>query len=242
MEKDTTNQRPPRTERRPREINMEIELFIDPPAPDLIYSLGQDLRRSGPKGRGEQEEEPGIDLPDAFVKSVRFEAIARGGRYTKAMRRRIITGLKHYDAAPGAPENITALLLREGSICERMRDFESALDFYETSQIYHSEVSQVRFFRLNNLGFILLYFRRFQEAEGYLRRAIEESPERYNAWKNMGVALEHQCQYEEAAQCYIRACQVSGGEPRSVMHLSRLVNRHPVLSQVPAIRQFVMGE
>ena len=66
--------------------------------------------------------------------------------------------------------------------------------------------------------------------------AIDIQPEQYNAWKNLGVSLEHQEQYEEAAECYLKAVVCSEGEKRTIDHLFRLVERHPSLKETPALR------
>lgn len=240
--KENMSRKPIKRENRPKLIDMEIELFISPAMPDLQYALSQE-RTNAMRQQDGHTDRPTIEGPmEAFRQSVRFEALHHGARYSKTLRQRLIRGLKSYDSTPGAPETITLTLLKEGAFCERARDYESALVFYEAANIYQSDSSDTRYWRQNNLGFVFLYFRRFEEAESCLRRAIQESPDRYNAWKNLGVALEHQCQYEEAAYCYLKACQLSNGEPRSAMHLARILDRHAILHQIPAIRQIVMGE
>ena len=80
--------------------------------------------------------------------------------------------------------------------------------------------------------------RRFVAAEGFLRDAIEFDPGRYNAWKNLGVSLEHQGRHEEAAACYFEAVTKSGNERRSVLHFRRLVERESHLPENHAIREF----
>jgi tetratricopeptide (TPR) repeat protein len=57
------------------------------------------------------------------------------------------------------------------------------------------------------------------------------NPERYNAWKNLGVTLEHQGKYEEAAERYQKAAICSRGERRSIRHFFRLLKRQPVLRE-----------
>jgi len=56
-------------------------------------------------------------------------------------------------------------------------------------------------------------------------------PLRYNAWKNLGVSLEFQKKYEEAAECYFRAICCSHGERRSVKHFLRLLERQPAIAE-----------
>ena len=138
---------------------------------------------------------------------------------------------------PELTERITALLIREGGYCEKRGDFHLAIKFYESSLQFEIENEGSRYFRFNNLAFCMNYMKRFEEAEPLLRQAIEILPEQYNAWKNLGVSLEHQGQIEEAAECYLRAVTLCAQNRRPAMHLKRLVERYPAIKKVPAIAE-----
>lgn len=123
------------------------------------------------------------------------------------------------------------MLGEQGDESEKFGDYESALKFYRASLRFPNDDVTSRYFQLNNLGFCLNFFCKFDEAEEYLRAAVVLCPWLYNAWKNLGVTLEHQGKYEEAAEYYMKAIELSRAEPRSVGHLRRLVVRQPVLAE-----------
>jgi tetratricopeptide (TPR) repeat protein len=80
----------------------------------------------------------------------------------------------------------------------------------------------------NNLGCCLNEAGRHADAEGHCRAAIAIDPERHNAHKNLGVALEGQGRLAEAADAFIRAVQRN---PRALPHLERLLASHPALAE-----------
>jgi hypothetical protein len=46
------------------------------------------------------------------------------------------------------------------------------------------------------------------------------------------VSLEWQGQFEESVECYFKAVRRGRGEPRSQMHLKRILDRHPTLRKL----------
>jgi tetratricopeptide (TPR) repeat protein len=160
----------------------------------------------------------------------RFETSKTGGVYDPEKCDELIGIIR--DFARKHPEpgiEVGWMLGCEGSSSEKTNDYESALKFYKASLGFPVSDPNIRYFRLNNLGFCLNFFRKFDEAEEFLRAAVVMEPGRYNAWKNLGVTLEHQKKYEEAAECYLKAVRASRGEPRSIGHYRRLLDRQPVL-------------
>lgn len=166
------------------------------------------------------------DSLKSVVLHYRYKTMPNNGFYTTALSAELASILKKFRA--------TGPLLEEGVYCERIRDFESAIVFYDACLVSYPEDQFIRYYSLNNLGFCLNFSRKFEEAENMLRVAIVIYPGKYNAWKNLGISLEWQGQYEEAAECYLKAYNLSKGEPRSHLHLKRLLDRHPTLKKLPA--------
>ena len=58
-----------------------------------------------------------------------------------------------------------------------------------------------------------------------------------NAYKNLGISLEGEGQFAEAAKSYIRAVQINAADPRALIHLEDLVaNHNEILSDMPDIQ------
>lgn len=179
-----------------------------------------------------------IKFLTALVEIYRLETRGNDGQYSEAVCGEMISILHKHGLNPDLSERAACMLIKEGGYCEKVGDYPNALRFYESSLPFEIKDPIFRYFRLNNLAFCLNFFSRFEEAEKYLRQAVDISPERYNAWKNLGVSLEHQSQIEEAAECYLRAIALSGGEHRSVTHLKRLMGRYPFLTKISALKDF----
>lgn len=179
-----------------------------------------------------------VEYLRAIVEIYRLETVKRGGKYNKAAVDKIIKLMQKYGLQPDLSESIACILIREGGYCEKLGDYKNALRFYESSLPFEIKDQLFKYLRLNNFAFCLNYFRQFESAEKYLREAVQILPDRYNAWKNLGVCLEHQCQFEEAAESYLKAILLSRGEERSVLHLKRLIDRCPALRKIPAISDF----
>lgn len=179
----------------------------------------------------------------AIIALVEISRFKRGlnRAHNEALCHELVSLLQRYGQNPDLTERVTGLLIREGGYCEKLGDYEWAIKFYESSLAFETEDEDLRYFRVNNLAFCLNYMKRFEEAESLLRRAIIISPKKYNAWKNLGVSLEHQGQFEESAECYLKAISLSRGEDRSIMHLKRLAGRCPALERIPAIKKFLSG-
>jgi len=173
----------------------------------------------------------------------RAGGLKSGGYYSEEGCNELIALLKKYGKDIQFQEDVARFAYMEGSYCERVRDYPKAIKFYEASLvIFELNNLHFRYYQYNNLAFCLNYSERFLEAEEYLRKAIAILPKQYNAWKNLGVSLEHQGQYEEAAVCYLKAIFLSNGEQRSRMHLNRLIERHEWLKESPAIKEWIADE
>jgi tetratricopeptide (TPR) repeat protein len=113
-----------------------------------------------------------------------------------------------------------------------MSDYGEAIDYYALGiQIYATmvEPDQIEgYWLFNNSAFCYSYERLFIGAQKMANKAISLDRDRHNAWKNLGVSLEHQSQYVEAAACYMASYIKCGGgrDPRPMMHLERIFKRH----------------
>jgi tetratricopeptide (TPR) repeat protein len=77
---------------------------------------------------------------------------------------------------------------------------------------------------------------RYCEAEEFCRAAIEIDPDRYNAWKNLGVSLQGQGRMGDAALSYCEATDRGPEDPRAFRLLEDLLMAHPeLLKQNPVI-------
>jgi tetratricopeptide (TPR) repeat protein len=175
---------------------------------------------------------------DALIHIYRADTIKSQGHYSVSNCNELIGVLSKYADDPSLSKVAALLLVREGSYCEGVGDFPSALKFYEKSLSYTVEDADLRYFRLNNLAFCLNYLGRFKEAEPFLREAINIVPTRHNAHKNLGVCLEHQGQIEQAARYFYQSTQLCKSDPRPALHLTRLMQRHPALRNVPELANF----
>lgn len=133
-------------------------------------------------------------------------------------------------------EERAAVFFKQGQVQEKRQDYDAAITAYQTGLTFpHGR--WLAYYLRNNLGFCLNFKRRFAEAETWCRGAIAISPEPYNAWKNLGVSLEHQGRPLEATLCYVCAISQGRGEHRSRMHLRRLVQRVPSTGTLRMVRQ-----
>lgn len=214
-------------------INMYDELFIDPSKVDKEYWIPPKSKEHyinvlNSKAGSKKIKEALATVIECFrmEASIRSRGKLEPPQCDELIRIILECGKKHSELL----DELGALFLREGGRSEGFMDYESALKFYEKSLAFDIEDPKYRYFRLNNFGFCLNFLQRFESAEEFLRAATGMAPERYNAWKNLGVSLEHQGKCEEAAECYLKSIQCSGGEPRSFGHYRRLLERYPALA------------
>jgi len=176
----------------------------------------------------------------ALVEIYRSQGLSHGGRYSEDGCKKLIDLMKRHASTVYMKRGIAKMALSEGGYCEKVGDFPKAIRFYETSiGIYGLKDPLLRYLQLNNLAFCFNFYERYSDAEKLLRKAITVLPHRHNAWKNLGVALEHQGQFEEAAECYLKAIIFCPGDHRSRWHLDRLVERYPSLKGIPAIKEWI---
>lgn len=135
------------------------------------------------------------------------------------------------------PEKKALYFLKMGQLMEQIHNYEAAITFYSQAFSLEPVNSEAWYFINNNLGYCLNHFGRHKEAEPYCRAAIKIEPRRQNAYKNLGISLEGQGQYTEAAKAYVKAVQANAADPRALTHLEELVAKHnEILSSIPDIQ------
>ena len=128
------------------------------------------------------------------------------------------------------PEQKASCYLGMGQLMEQMNNFEAAIINYSEAMTLEPVDNATWYFIFNNLGYSLNQLKRYAEAEPYCRRAIEIEPRRHNAYKNLGIALEGQSDYADAANCYIKAVHQNASDPRALKHLEELAEKHPTVT------------
>lgn len=126
-------------------------------------------------------------------------------------------------------ENRAYLILSLGQLAEMNKDFDLAVRFY-LEGVSMEPCGEFSWYYLhNNLGYSVNQLGRFREGELYCRRAIGITDKPQNAHKNLGLALQGQGRYAEAARCFVAATQANASDGRSVKHLEELILQHPEL-------------
>ena len=137
------------------------------------------------------------------------------------------------------PEAIAVGYLKLGQIMEQIEDFESAVRFYAQGLQAEPSEKEVWYWLHNNTGYSLNQLGRHEDAEWYCGEAIRIDSRRHNAYKNLGVALEGQRCYVEAAKCYIIAVKLGALDPRALGHLENLVCGHEdeITLEIPDLQE-----
>jgi len=127
------------------------------------------------------------------------------------------------------PEKKASYLLAMGCLMEKTQDFERAIGFYSQALSLEPTNRNTWYFVNNNLGFCLNYFNKYVEVEPYCRAAIKIGPHHHNAYKNLGISMEGQGKYPDAAVLYIKAVETNARDPRAFMLLEELVAKHETI-------------
>jgi tetratricopeptide (TPR) repeat protein len=145
--------------------------------------------------------------------------------------------IKHADrllALSTDPEETAACYLSLGQLMEQQRDFAAAVSFYAKAMSLEPIDRRVGYLVNNNLGYSLNQLDRYTEAEPYCRAAIRINPQRFNAYKNLGVSLQGQGRCVDAATNYLHAIEAAPTEPRAFRHLLELLKSQPnVRTELP---------
>jgi tetratricopeptide (TPR) repeat protein len=134
------------------------------------------------------------------------------------------------------PERQAAYWLALGQSMEKIHNYEEAVNYYKQAFSMEPTGTGSWYFINNNLGYSLIQLGQFVDAEPYCRAAIETDPRMHNAYKNLGLSLQGQGRYPEAARSYIQAISANAADPRALRHLEGLLEEHPdLVSEVPEI-------
>ena len=128
---------------------------------------------------------------------------------------------------PDMAEHRSRLLLLAGEMSAGLYEYDKATGYYARSLACPIRTKDQHIATVAKLGFCNLYRQDFKGAEEWSRWAIKLGPHSWEAWKNLGVSLEHQDQIEGAFLAYFKAVALSRGRVVPVMHLTRLSHRHP---------------
>lgn len=113
-----------------------------------------------------------------------------------------------------------------GIEAERSGDFHRAVREYREGLRHPNEDFDIAYFLNNNLGYSLNQIGEFVEAGQYCRRAIGIDRNRYNAHKNLGLALQGQGRHVDAALS-LQLASLLSSDPRAQQHLDELLAEHP---------------
>jgi len=122
-------------------------------------------------------------------------------------------------------------VLALGQTMEQARDYPSAIRFYREAFAMEPVNNDVWYFINNNLGYSYNQVEQHSEAETFCRAAIAINPNRHNAYKNLGIALQGLGKHSEAAQCLVVATQKNANDPRATEHLRQLLEAKPELNE-----------
>lgn len=118
-------------------------------------------------------------------------------------------------------------LLLMGLLKEKQDDFAAARDSYLEAFDLEPAGDETWYYLNNNTGYCLNQLGAYPAAEGFCRRAIAIDPDRHNAHKNLGVALEGMGRYPEAVSSYLTAAENCPEDVRALKLLEKLLTVHP---------------
>jgi len=138
----------------------------------------------------------------------------------------------------GSSEAQASYWLALGQLAEKDGHFEAAVDYYSQAKALDPKAVETEYFTNNNLGYSLIQLGRHSEAEPCCRMAIETDPKRHNAHKNLGLALQGQGRYADAARPLINAIRANPLDRRALQHLEEMVAEKPeILDAVTYLRE-----
>ena len=113
------------------------------------------------------------------------------------------------------------LLLQKGRASEYLYEFSDALIYYCRGLASHIVPRKIYFALWHGVSLCLLYKQDFKQAELCCRRVIELDSNQWEAWKNLGVSLEHQGCLDESQESYVKSVRLSQGNEVAILHLDR---------------------
>jgi tetratricopeptide (TPR) repeat protein len=121
-------------------------------------------------------------------------------------------------------------LLSIGQIKENQEDIPGAIEWYRRAFRMRPGSDGTWYLLYNNLGYCLNRLGQHEEAMGYCEKAVSLNPDRHNAHKNLGVALEGLCRYSDAARSYLRAAGLCPADTRALSLLYSVIKSHPEIA------------
>jgi tetratricopeptide (TPR) repeat protein len=129
---------------------------------------------------------------------------------------------------PDAESKARCVLIM-GTAMDKVGDFQAAIRYYKEALALEPVQTFTWHFVLNNLGYSLNKLGQFADGETPCRKAIVINPNHSNAFKNLGIALKAQGEYQKAARCFVTSTQVNAADARSFHLLQELLREHPEL-------------
>ncbi len=198
----------------------------------------EDPSREHWSGEDEQQLLERVKLTEAAFE----DAMLRLSRYYSKVDRpgTALSYMERLNGCTSDPEKKAFCLLSMGQLMEQSREYDTALEYYRQAMMLEPSNSTSWYFIHNNMGCCLNHTERFEEAEGYCRDAIRIDPGRYNAHINLGVSLEAQDRFIDAARSFLDAIKANADDLELVQHLEELVSDHEeIASDIANIEQFL---
>jgi Flp pilus assembly protein TadD len=143
-------------------------------------------------------------------------------------------------ANPKQPDDIARAHLVLGTLNEHRHDWEGAIAHYRQVVAQSPQDPDIHYFGHNNLGFCLIQFGRFDEAEPHCLSAIEVEPRRHNAYKNLGLVFIGKGRWMDGALARLEASQRNAADPRAWRQLEQLLAAKPgLIEESDELRQGV---
>lgn len=134
-------------------------------------------------------------------------------------------------------EELGSAHLALGQLEESRGDFSAATSRYRAALAMEPCSTETWYLIHNNLGYSLIQVGDYHSAMPYLRQAITIDPQRPNAYKNLGLVCQAIGEPQQAAEMFIAATRVNASDPRSLTHLTALLEAHPALEvDMPDLR------
>jgi tetratricopeptide (TPR) repeat protein len=125
------------------------------------------------------------------------------------------------------PETKAFCYLSMGQLMQQTRDHKSAFVAYMKGFMLEPSRPATWYLLHNNLASCLNHFEQYAEAEWYCREAVKIRASRHDAYRTLGISLEGQGRYPEAADAYIKAIRKDASDPVSLRLLETLLEEHP---------------
>ncbi len=129
-------------------------------------------------------------------------------RYAEAF-----TLFRRWHAYVTDPEHKAFCSLTLGRLAEKKKDYRTALDIYLDGLRMEPRNEETWYHLHNNAGRTLNVLHQYEAAESYCRKAIAINPDRYHAYKNLGICLAHLQQHHEARSALKRGFQQLADNP-----------------------------